>query len=215
MCKNKGNSCLEIHGFCDASQKTYSACVYIRSQVCNGRWNVQLLCSRSRVAPMKGATIPRLELNGALVLAQLIEKVAGSWEIECKKCFFWCDSTLVLSWLNIQPVRLKTYVSNRVNQIWEITNPILWRYVSTNDNPADIISRGISAHAIKFTQLWWNDPSWLVEEESMQLQNSYPIFEESELPEQRVVRLAFVGTLIPNNLIKHYSGWNRLRNGVA
>lgn len=64
------NNQFEIHGFCDAAQEAFGACVYIRSVGSDGIWNTHLLCAKSRVAPLKGFTIPRLEFNGALCLAQ-------------------------------------------------------------------------------------------------------------------------------------------------
>jgi len=60
---------VEIYGFSDASQDAYGVCVYVRSQSLEGTWHVQLLCTSSRIALMKSLTIPRLEFNGALVLA--------------------------------------------------------------------------------------------------------------------------------------------------
>jgi len=75
-CKPFTSNHIEVHGFCDASEEAYGACIYVRSKGHNEQWCSRLLCSKSRVAPVKGATIPRLELGGTLVLAQLAEKVA-------------------------------------------------------------------------------------------------------------------------------------------
>jgi len=130
----------QIHRFCDASQEAYGACIYVRLRCSENTWQVRLLCARSRVAPIKGSTIPRLELNGVLVLAQLLQKLTDAWEIDRHKCNLWTDSTVVLNWLNAQSNRLKVYVSNRVNQILELTNASQWNYVRTDKNPADMIS---------------------------------------------------------------------------
>jgi len=134
-----GNTRFEVHGFCDASQDAYGACVYIRSIGQDNTWNARLLYAKSRVAPLKGSTIPRLELNGALCLAQLISKVTESWNIDCQSCRLWTDSTIVLGWLNCQASYLKTFIANRVSQILELTDVRQWNYVRTKDNPADII----------------------------------------------------------------------------
>jgi len=64
----------EFHGFCDASENAYGACIYVRCKLSSGVWQARLLCASTRVAPLKGATIPRLELGGALVLAQLAKR---------------------------------------------------------------------------------------------------------------------------------------------
>lgn len=65
----------ELHGFCDASQHAFGACVYIRSNLVGNDAEIHLYTSKSRVAPPKATTIPRLELRGALLLAELISKV--------------------------------------------------------------------------------------------------------------------------------------------
>ncbi|XP_008189612.1 uncharacterized protein LOC103311696 [Acyrthosiphon pisum] len=78
-CKFQSGDQFEVHGFCDASIEAYGACIYIRSSDHQGIWQSRLLCSKTRVAPLKSTTIPRLELSGALLLAQLAAKVADSW----------------------------------------------------------------------------------------------------------------------------------------
>jgi len=206
---------VEVHGFCDASQEAYGACVYIRSVDQGNAWNSHLLCAKSRVAPLKGSTIPRLELNGALCLAQLISKVAESWGIECRSCRLWTDSTIVLGWLNSQASCLKTYIANRVGQILELTDAKQWNYVSTKDNPADIISRGINARAIDTLELWWKGPYWLMTDESSWTPHICQVVEEKDLPERKNIKLALVATSTPNKLLQYYSDWNRLRKGVS
>lgn len=141
--KEASNQEFEIHGFSDASQDAYGACIYVRSKDHNGRWHIKLICTKTRVTPLTGATIPRLEPGGTLILAQLALKIAKSWEIDVSQFWLWTDSTIVLGWINSHPNRLKTYVSNRICQILEITNSQQWHYISSNENPADVLSRGI------------------------------------------------------------------------
>lgn len=112
---------VEIHGFCDASEEAYGSAMFVRSKDETGRWHSRLLCVRTRVAPLKGSTIPRLELKGALTLAQLAKKTAEAWGLRINDIHLWTDSMVVLGWLKSQTSRLKTYVANRVNQILEIT----------------------------------------------------------------------------------------------
>ncbi|XP_055604068.1 uncharacterized protein LOC129752306 [Uranotaenia lowii] len=154
----------EIHIFSDASERAYGACVYIRSISTSGRVGVQLLTSKSSVAPLKSQSIPRLELCGALKAAELAEKVKESIKLEAKICF-WTDSTCVLQWLNSIPATWSTFVANRVSKIQIITEQYAWRHVPGQDNPADIISRGTSPEEIKQNSLWWEGPPWLKMEE--------------------------------------------------
>jgi len=204
----------EIHGFCDASEEAYGACIYVRSRDKDDQWHARLLCAKTRVAPLKGATIPRLELNGALLLADLIQKISNSWKIDMHQFQLWTDSMVVLSWLNSQGIRLKTYVQNRVEQILELTETKQWHHVLSEENPADMISRGIPAVELKDARLWWHGPNWLVTESST-WKKSENLIEEQELPEQRPIKLALITTTPLDELFKHYSSWRRLVNAIA
>lgn len=90
---------IQLHGFCDASQISYGGCVYFRQQVNDELWHVQLLCTKSRVAPTKTQTIPRLELCGAHLLAELISRVAKSMGLSLHNTYCWTDSTVALTWI--------------------------------------------------------------------------------------------------------------------
>lgn len=79
------DSLIHIHGFCDASEKAYGACVYLQEQDSQGKISVSLLCSKSRVAPMKMLSLPRLELCGAVLLVDLMDKVIASLSIKVQK----------------------------------------------------------------------------------------------------------------------------------
>ncbi|XP_062528624.1 uncharacterized protein LOC119628383 isoform X1 [Bombyx mori] len=158
-CSDSTNN--EIHVFCDASEKVYGACLYIRSIKASGSICVRLLASKSRLAPIKPTTIPRLELCGALAATRLCTKVRDSLTMPIDNVYFWCDSTIVLAWLSTSPNRLKPFVRNRVNEIQESTIGCTWSYVPSKDNPADLVSRGLKADAISTSSLWWSGPSSL------------------------------------------------------
>ncbi|XP_050063210.1 uncharacterized protein LOC126552533 [Aphis gossypii] len=145
---------VEIHRFCDASEEAYGSAIYVQSKDMTGCWHSRLLCSRTCVAPLKGSTIPRLELGGALTLAQLSIKVSEALEMEVKKFYLWTYSMVVLGWLNSQACRLKTFLANRVEEILETTQPEQWRHVVTSENPADILSRGTTPNNLQNMNLW-------------------------------------------------------------
>ncbi|XP_062714600.1 uncharacterized protein LOC134291174 [Aedes albopictus] len=150
----------EIHCFSDASEKAYGCCIYLRSVDAAGRIRVRLLSSKSRVAPLKCLTIPRLELCGAVLSAQLFEKVQESLKFPTQS-YFWTDSTCVLRWIQAAPTTWTTYVANRVAKIHTLTNSEQWRHVPGKENPADLISRGIMPKDIIQNEFWWRGPQWL------------------------------------------------------
>ncbi|XP_071580238.1 uncharacterized protein [Temnothorax nylanderi] len=156
---------IQLHGFSDASQKAYSACIYIRSVDAQGNINIHLLCSKTRVAPLKLQTITRLELLAALILARLADKVQRSINISFDDISYWTDSRTVLGWLRMQPNRLQVFVSHRVAEIQNLTDCNKWRHVPTKENPADLLSRGLSLDLLAQSKLWWHGPCFLLKED--------------------------------------------------
>lgn len=152
---------ITLHGFCDASNKAYCAVIYCRVVTSNDEIKTSIVASRTRVAPIRPVSIPRLELLGALLLAQLLSFVRESMRISNEKVYAWTDSSIVLSWLNGDPNRWKTYVSNRVVEILEHTNIEQWYHVTSDMNPADLGSRGMLLPQLVNNELWWKGPEWL------------------------------------------------------
>ncbi|XP_055629519.1 uncharacterized protein LOC129770600 [Toxorhynchites rutilus septentrionalis] len=151
---------VEIHCFSDASEKAYGACVYIKSMDSSGSIRVRLLSSKSRVAPLKSQSIPRLELCGALLAVLLFEKIHDSTRISAQT-YFWTDSTCVLHWIASSPSNWNVFVANRVAKIQTLSEGCHWRHVAGVDNPADLISRGISPEDVIGNTIWWQGPAWL------------------------------------------------------
>src|SRR6185503_3988674 len=73
----------------------------------------------------------------------------------------WGDSSTALKWIAGSSSRWKTFVANRVSEIQTLLKHQQWRYVKTTENPADLLTRGISASDLKSSKLWWNGPEWL------------------------------------------------------
>ncbi|XP_055928651.1 uncharacterized protein LOC129959783 [Argiope bruennichi] len=133
---------VDLIGFGDASKNAYGCAVYTRSLSRSGKMKVALLCSKSRVAPIKEISIPRLELCAADLLSKLTVKVLSSLQLNIHGVHLYSDSTVVLAWIKTPPTSLKTFVANRVTRIQEYTKNFQWHYVNTAENPADLISQG-------------------------------------------------------------------------
>ncbi len=147
-----------LHGFSDASQLAYGAAVYLRRIHADNSTHCALLSAKSRVMPLKTLTIPKAELQAALLLSQLLTHVASLLHIPLKDCYAWSDSQITLHWLLKPPDKLQQFVSNRVKSITEVLPASHWRYIRTNDNPADLTSRGLPPKELLSSNLWWSGP---------------------------------------------------------
>lgn len=211
---------IQLHIFCDASQNAYGACAYVRTQSTDSEVYVQLLTAKSRVAPLKSLTIPRLELCAALTAVRLYKKVIDSLRNShiISDCFFWSDSMIVLSWIKLSPHKLNAFVSHRINEIQTITHHHTWRYVPTKQNPADLISRGVTASTLIHSDMWFSGPDFLRDDES-----SWPTppghISNSDLPETKPQNHKNTNqcyTQIDNNsFIYNYSNFTKLTRITA
>ncbi|KAL1446903.1 hypothetical protein WDU94_014040 [Cyamophila willieti] len=159
---------LELHGFSNASESAHAACTYVRvlshekEVVCN------LLCAKSRVAPLKQVSLPRLEFCGVVLLAKLLSQVQESLRGKIDSCYAWTEprkwKTFVTNdscYAWTEPRKWKTFVTNRVFPIHEIYDPNILYHVSSEENPSDVVSRGISGVLLSMQSMWWHDPHWL------------------------------------------------------
>ena len=117
--------------------------------------------AKTKVAPISGSTTSRLELCGAQLLSKIMCTVANALSISTSDLYAWSDSTVVLCWLSTTPVKLKSYICNRVIDIIKWIPAMQWRHVPTTENPADVASRGVSPGALIGHSLWWKGPQWL------------------------------------------------------
>ncbi|GFU39237.1 integrase catalytic domain-containing protein [Trichonephila clavipes] len=119
-----------LHGFCDASTKAYAAVVYLKS-----KQEIHLVSAKTRVAPIKQLTIPRLELCGALLLAELISVIQKALRTKPAECFLWTDSTIVLSWLMKPPIKENIFVKDKITKILNLTSTDEWHHIPGNLTP--------------------------------------------------------------------------------
>lgn len=153
---------IELHGFADASLLGYCACVYIVSH--NNSVSIsRLVISKTRLTPVKGMSIPRLELTAAYLLARVMALVIKFHDhISFNKLVYRSDSTTALHWIHSDHKQWTPYVSNRARDINLLSSPDSWKYVRTDLNPADLGTRGIDAEELVDNKLWFEGPDFLV-----------------------------------------------------
>ncbi|GFV31898.1 uncharacterized protein TNCV_2564011 [Trichonephila clavipes] len=170
-----------LYGFIDASEKGFGAVTYVSVIKNNSDRHSQLLCSKSRVAPLKTLTIPRLELSACMLLSKLIRKVINALKTNLSQVILFSDSTIALSWIKTSSHLLKTFVANRVAKIQELIVNFSWHHISSENNPADLVSRGLSVSDLINSPLWWkgSNPSIFTNDELLENIN------DCEIPAER------------------------------
>jgi hypothetical protein len=151
---------LELHCFSDASMKAYGCCAYLRAVDRYGHIHTSLLLSKSRVAPIKSITIPRLELLAAVMSAQIGSVLIKELDLQFTECYFWTDSEIVLRYIQNESTRFHVFVSNRLSLIHQLTETRQWHFIPGKQNPADLASRGESAQKLDMN-LWFEGPDIL------------------------------------------------------
>ena len=132
--------------------QTFSAVAFLRCGVVqpigNHETELSFVFGKARVAPMKALSIPKRELQAALLAARLKELICKGLTFEIFSVFLWTDSSTVLQWLQ-STQRQPPFIANRVGEILDNTTSDQWNYVPTSNNPADSGTRGLSVHDLK------------------------------------------------------------------
>jgi len=157
--------------FCDASKDAYAVAVYL-CQNKNNLCKSDLVYAKSRVAPKKELSIPRLELLAVLIGTRCVKYVKEQLDIPVEDIHVLTDSQCVLQWLNTNK-QLTTFVHNRVKEIKQHKD-ITFSHVRSKDNAADIASRGTNVSALRNLDVWWHGPDWLSKQPEEWLISSEP-----------------------------------------
>uniref|UniRef100_A0A1X7UAG7 Uncharacterized protein n=1 Tax=Amphimedon queenslandica TaxID=400682 RepID=A0A1X7UAG7_AMPQE len=201
-------------GFSDSSAKAYAAVVYLQWDRGDSK-RMAFIASKTRVAPLKSLTIPRLELLGALLLVRLINCVHEALREELKllpsRCY--TDSQVALYWIQGERKEWKPFVCNRVKEIRKLISSGQWSHCHGKQNPAYTPSRGMSVEELRACTLWWEGPKDLGAEENICDQMPGECLDEMRASERRECNLlmASENTGITNIInIKRYSIYSQL-----
>ncbi|KAH7723906.1 Pao retrotransposon peptidase family protein [Aphelenchoides avenae] len=190
LIKPKTSEVVDLHVFCDASGHSYGACAYLVVQHSDATRSAHLIFSRSRLKPLNAnLTIPRLELMAGVLGARLVDFLQKQLTVKAPKVTLHTDSQVVFFWiksLEKQPV----FVENRLKEIRALLDlhSIALRYVPTELNPADVLSRGIRADQLQDHDLWWHGPPFL-KESDVSLWPSQPEVTEYEDADQSLEQM--------------------------
>ncbi|XP_056009145.1 uncharacterized protein LOC125668071 [Ostrea edulis] len=212
----------EVHIFSDASEKAIAASAYLRT-VSDGLTSVRFIMGRSKLAPLKGHTIPRLELCGAVLATELAEIISVQLDIPLEFMRYYTDSRVVLGYISNRTRRFYTYVSNRVDHILRTSSANQWNFISSEKNPADSCTKCIT-NVTNIMQLpWIIGPQWLSDITEME-PTQFPLVEpdnDREIrPTDRPVTCVQTDvTITTSNLITkkfdHFGDWRKLIMGIA
>ncbi|XP_076686070.1 uncharacterized protein LOC143378131 [Andrena cerasifolii] len=169
------NQSVEVHGFSDASERAYSAVAYLRVHDSSGDIQIHLISAKTKVAPLKKLSLPRLELSGAHLLTRLVAHLLSTLALRINGVHLWTDALVALGWIQAPSSRWQTYVANRVADIQRTLPQAHWHHVSGQDNPADCASRGLTPAEFPEHPLWWSGPSWLATSEGRPVTFEEPI----------------------------------------
>ena len=145
---------LQLHVFSDASEIGYGASSYLRSEYPDGRVHCAFIIGKARNAPVKFVSIPRLELQAAVLATRMFKMLREELELNISRTYLWTDSEIVLHYLRNEKRRLQTFVANRVEEIKEHTLVEDWHHVPGSLNPADYVSRGMSPSSLTADHRW-------------------------------------------------------------
>ena len=203
----------EIHGFSDASEKAYAAMLYSRTIDKTGKPTIRLIVSKTKLAPITTISVARLELCAAHLLAKLVKSFVDVFAYLKPSVYLWCDSKIVISWLSAHPCKWATFVSNRCGQIHSLCPNLSWNYVRSQDNPADLASRGLSPENLLICPFWWNGPDWLPNfDRSSVISETYET--SDELKRQIALPIQILKTFF-TDVVKRFSSFERLRRCFA
>lgn len=170
----------QLHMFVDASDAAYACVAYLRAHGTRGV-EVALVGAKSKVAPLKVLSVPRLELMAAVIGARMADSVAASHSYDIAETYFWTDSSTVLAWINSDHRKYHKFVGVRIGEILALTKMNQWRWVPTKQNPADDATKWGNGPCFDPRNRWFCGPSFLFQPEAEWPTNTKAVSTNNEL----------------------------------
>ncbi|XP_062711164.1 uncharacterized protein LOC134289403 [Aedes albopictus] len=202
----------ELHIFADASEGGMSAVAFLRF-VKNQTIECRIVAAKTRVAPLKFVSIPRLELQAAVVGARLAHTIADALSLKISRKYYWTDSRDVLCWLNADHRRYTQFVAFRVSEILETTEANEWRWVPSKMNVADDGTKWGSRPDLTPDSRWFVGPEFLRQQEM-----DWPQQPTENRSTEEELRPSFLACHVPCEPLvnpRNFSNWKRMLNATA
>ncbi len=152
--------------FSDGSEIAYGFAAYIRWKLQDGSYWCRLIMAKSRIAPLHRITIPRMELNAAVLSKRGRQIIESESRIVFEKTLHLIDSQTILSMLHKTSTRFQVYEGSRVGEIQSANGGDMseWGWISGENNVADHLTRGLEPADLDQNSTWWNGPAFLYRE---------------------------------------------------
>ncbi|XP_062712397.1 uncharacterized protein LOC134289829 [Aedes albopictus] len=200
---------LEIHILVDASDSAYACVAYYRLETDNGI-QISLICAKTKVAPLKVLSIPRLELKAAILGVRMLESIEGYHTYSINRRVLWSDSSTVLAWIRSEHRRYNKFVAVRIGEILTTTDVREWRWVPSKLNTADLATKWGNTPDFSSDSAWLSGPSFLNQPEALWPRQTTIITTCEELRPNHTHT-----TISPLLDVSRFSSWIRLQRTVA
>jgi hypothetical protein len=187
-----------------------SAVAYVKSDD-----NFGFVMGKSKVAPTSGHTIPRLELCSAVLATELWQIISEQLDLKRESVTFYSDSKVTLGYIHNETRRFRTYVCNRVQCIRQFTLPSQWKYVSTDQNPADAATRDTKVLLLDKVKTWLDGPKILDENQTSGLTPVYLVKPDQDPEVKPLVRKTKISTVSFLSRLTKFSSWKKLVRAIA
>ncbi|XP_055604887.1 uncharacterized protein LOC129753110 [Uranotaenia lowii] len=205
---------LELHIFVDASEDAYAAVGFFRIPASSGVFSCSLVMAKTKVAPLKHCSIPRLELQGAVLGTRVRKFIVEGHSVDIQRVVFWTDSSTVLAWIRSDHRRYTQFVACRVGEILSSTNVSEWRWVPSKLNIADQATKWSKEPQLHKNDEWFKGPQFLWNEEDSWPQPKKMLTTTEEL---KISSCAHRVIFIPQPVVEftRFSKWERLLRTIS
>ena len=208
---------IQLHIFSDASELAYGSVGYLRFSYKEGGHECAFIMSKNRLAPIKAISLPRLELNAARTGARLSKLILREIDLPIQHIQFWRGSTLTQQYINNTKHQLKPFFANRQTEILELSDAKQWRHVPGEENPADVLSRGVMSPDELNSSSWFKGAGFLLKEEEHWPKSIVHELDDNDDAVRNKVVLVALGMVgdVDRIDMARFSSWLRLKRVFA